>query len=208
MAVFLPPGQSSRRSYSIYPAAPRDSTQGTLTLGGDVNLNQFGGAEVSGDTDQISFWVLWTLFDYIETIKLQIDRNAGAFTDYYEYQFTKNDLATALGASGVTGNLLNNKSTYLSVQKGDFTTVGTSANTWANARAYRFILSSTDQALLRTTVYLDDLHMIRDRGSLACINGPWSSKHPSINLHLLNFLPSGSSTVTAPCFIICHGLRG
>ncbi|RPI56284.1 MAG: hypothetical protein EHM49_00715, partial [Deltaproteobacteria bacterium] len=152
---------------SIYLKIPRSREYTAYrSLGASANLNQFGGGEASGEDDFICFWLSWTYFQYIRTIKLRIDVNTGDFaTDYYEYELTQTQIANLINMSGRAASLLSNKSVTVEIAKADFTRVGvTAGKDWSTTIGYEFLVATTASAWLNLTVYFDNLHLRRATG--------------------------------------------
>lgn len=173
------PTYKSQGNSSIYMRVANNSAY-TLSrvLSSPINLNQFPGGEASGDSDIIVLWLWWAYFDYIKSIKVQVDCNAGDFsTDYYEHEIFPQDLADILNMSGSEALALSFKSTEIEIKKSAFTKFGdTGGKNWSTAKGYRFVVTATDTAFFGLLVYFDNLHMRRRRGlsgiyQWACVFG-------------------------------------
>lgn len=123
-------------------------------------------SETSTTADYISVWCYWTMFNYIKSIKLQIDCNADDYTtDLFEYEWTKDSIRLALQKDNLDLRDLNNRTLTLEAKKSDFTRIGdTDGKGWGTVQGYRFIVETPLETDFSLLVYFDNLVMRRGKG--------------------------------------------
>lgn len=130
-----------------------------------IDLTEFAGGEVSSTDDYICFWMMWTNFNIIQKIEMQIDIDDKSFTDYMSYEITPAQLVTLLGLTGKKISTMNGLSTAIEIAKSDFTRVGVEpAVGWNTVAAVKFTVYGVSKGAKQVTVYFDDLHMRRKTG--------------------------------------------
>ena len=163
-SIFVRPQSASTMNQFVYA---------TLVLGVPADFTQFQGGEVSGETDQISFWIYWTFFYTLNTVRLEVDCNLGDFsTDYFYHELSQIDIKELAGLTGsITGYAtgVQNGALRIDIPKNQFSRVGvTPAKGWDTVKAYRFCVKAGSYLFWGNTgglvVYFDDLSMIRRKG--------------------------------------------
>ncbi len=157
----------SKGDYSIsLTVNVKKSYYATRILSSPIDLTIFGASETSGLDDVIGFWIYWTNFVMIKSIQLIVDVYNGDFdTDCYTYEILPIELQQALNATGQKAWQLNNKSVDFAIKKSSFARKGTTADKgWGTVKGYKFIITAADSGGVKTTIYIDDLHMRRVQG--------------------------------------------
>lgn len=147
---------------SVYIKCPAKKSY-SASLVKAVDLSIFGASETSSDDDYICFWMRWNRFQTIQKIEVYFDINDGDYGDSMFYEITPEELVTRLNMTGQKINRMNNLKLDMEIQKSAFTRIGTSAKTWADVAAVKFIVYGAAKGST-VTVWFDDMHMRRKTG--------------------------------------------